>query len=141
VESLQGNNKFPESLSRALDETKPEIVFVPFWIDNHTDHRAVNTALAALSKKKRYQFLIYAYPVWFPLYPNVLSDISNEWEAKKKAISCYRSQLATRDYITMSRSLGQYWACVKGRGISVAETFFKSTVQEYVALGKKLGMK
>jgi hypothetical protein len=60
------------------------------------------------------------------------------WEIKKKAIECYVSQLATRDYVTMRHSLGQYWAKVKSRELDVVESFFRATLTEYVSLGEKM---
>ena len=138
VESLGRARGFPDRLASVLEEKKPDIVFLPFWFDNHTDHRALNSALIEAGARRRFDFLVYAYPVWFPLHPNVLADISGVWEQKKEIISCYRSQLATRDYISMSHSLGSYWASVKGRGLSIVESFFKATFREYVSLGIKI---
>lgn len=138
VESLEKQEDFHLKLINIFEENDPEIVFVPFIIDNHTDHRAVNKALIKISKIKKFNFMIYAYPVWLPLYPNILIDISSVWEQKKRAIECYKSQLATRDYIKMSRSFGQYWAAVKGRGIDAAEVFFKASFNEYITIAKKI---
>jgi LmbE family N-acetylglucosaminyl deacetylase len=138
VSSLSAQKDFPGRLAAVLEQRKPEIVFLPFWFDNHADHRAVNEALMTAAAKKKFGFMIYAYPVWFPLYPNVLMDIGSAWEKKQEMIRCYPSQLATRDYVKMSQSLGQYWAAVKGHGLEIVETFFRATVEEYVALGKKM---
>ncbi len=123
-----------------LKKANPEIVFVPFWFDNHSDHRAFNSALRKVAKKKKFKFLVYAYPVWFPVYPNVLMPIGDVWEKKKEAISFYKSQLATRDYIRMSYSLGQYWAEIKRKGLDTVESFFRASFVEYVSLGKKIGI-
>jgi LmbE family N-acetylglucosaminyl deacetylase len=138
IESLAHQKTLAERLLQVFTTTKPDIIFVPFWFDNHTDHRAVNDALITIAGEQKIDAMIYAYPVWFPLYPNVLVDIGPVWESKKKAIECYPSQLATRDYVAMSRSLGQYWAKVKGRGLDVVETFFRASFSEYVSLGKKI---
>ena len=138
VDSLAQQQDFPDRLISLFSEKKPDIVCLPFYIDNHQDHRAVNEALLRVAEKKKFDFLVYAYPVWSPLYPTVLIDTGSAWETKKTAISCYRSQLATRDYITMSYSLGQYWAKVKGRDLEVVETFFRASFSEYISLGRKL---
>jgi LmbE family N-acetylglucosaminyl deacetylase len=82
--------------------------------------------------------MVYSYPVWMPLYPNVLIDISSEWKAKEEAINCYISQTATRDYVKMSKSLGEYWATVKGRRMQVAESYFRATAEEYTRLCVKI---
>ena len=137
VESLKSEDGLGAKLAGIIDEKKPEIVFIPFFIDNHEDHRAVNSAIASAYSKKQADFMIYAYPVWFPLYPNVLADIGSAWEKKKQAIECYKSQTATRDYVKMARSLGEYWGEVKGRGITNVETFFKASAKEYFVLVRK----
>lgn len=124
-------------LRQTLDEVKPDVVFIPFMLDNHSDHRAASAALAE-ARPADESFMVYAYPVWLPLYPNVLVDVSRQQDTKEKAIGCYKSQLATRDYVKLSRSLGGYWASVKGRGMEAAESFFRATYSEYRSLVKKL---
>ena len=132
-ESLSDNvAKAGLDIQKAIEEYTPGAVFVPFFLDNHVDHRALSLALLNV----KYTGMIYAYPVWSPLYPNVMIDISGEWEEKKKAIECYKSQLATRDYVKMSFSLGQYWAIAKGRNMAVAETFLRLSLIEYLKLVK-----
>ena len=140
VESLAKQDNLSDELFGLFTKIAPDVVFVPFWFDNHTDHRALNSALRKIAKKKMFNFIVYAYPVWFPVYPNVLIEIGDAWDKKKEAISCYQSQLATRDYIRMSYSLGQYWAETKRKGLDTVESFFRASFAEYVALGKKLGI-
>jgi LmbE family N-acetylglucosaminyl deacetylase len=138
VESLDRQKDLPDRLAALCEQKKPDIVFLPFYLDNHVDHRAVNTALASLAGKRSFDFMVYAYPVWFPVYPNVIIDIGDRWEEKKKIIECYASQLKTRDYVRMSLALGQYWAEVKGHGLSVVETFFRASLPAYAALVRKM---
>ncbi|MCL2334915.1 MAG: PIG-L family deacetylase [Endomicrobia bacterium] len=138
IRTLDGNKKFEENLSLIFQKTKPETVFLPFWFDNHPDHRAVSKALISLKKKIPMNFMVYAYSVWTPLNPNCIFDISGVWEEKKKAIECYKTQLASRDYVKIAQSLNQYWAEIKNPQMQYAETFFKATAQEYISLGKKI---
>jgi LmbE family N-acetylglucosaminyl deacetylase len=138
VRTLSGNNDFMQKLAAEISAYVPDILFVPFIIDNHPDHRAVNEALVKAAKTNCFNCMIYAYPVWFPLYPNVLVDVSAVREKKNAAIYCYQSQLATRDYIKMSDALTSYWGCVKGRGIAHAESFFKASFSKYMAMAGDL---
>jgi len=62
VESLDSQKSLQDKLAQVLDLKKPDTVFMPFWLDNHTDHRAVNKALIAISKRKKYDFMVYSYP-------------------------------------------------------------------------------
>ncbi len=138
VESLARQKDLPARLGALCELKKPDIIFLPFYLDNHVDHRAVNAALATMAERTSFDCMVYAYPVWFPLYPNVVIDIGARWKEKKKIIECYASQLATRDYVCMSHSLGQYWAQVKGHGLSVVETFFRASLPTYAALVRKM---
>lgn len=130
--------KAVNKMSETLLNFKPEIVFVPFILDNHKDHRTANEILIRASRLNKFNFLVYAYPVWFPVYPNVLIDISNVWEAKKILIEIYQSQILTRDYVNMAESLARYWATVKGRNLKYLETFFRASISEYSDLCKKI---
>lgn len=138
IRTLDGNKAFENNLVTLFEKTSPEIVFLPFWFDNHPDHRAVSKALIKIRKRIDFNFMVYAYPVWSPLNPNCLIDISNEWEDKKKAIECYKTQTVSRDYVKIAQGLNQYWAEIKMPGMKYAETFFRSTVKEYISLGKKI---
>ncbi|MBM4024122.1 MAG: hypothetical protein FJ280_01785 [Planctomycetes bacterium] len=138
VETLKKQEDLADRFVEIFEERRPDVVLLPFWLDNHVDHRAVNQALLRLAGKKTFRFMVYAYPVWFPLHPNLLIDIGPVWEEKKRAILCYRTQVATRDYVRMSGSLGQYWAVVKGRNLEMVESFFRATFSEYVSMGRKI---
>ncbi|MDR2426603.1 MAG: PIG-L family deacetylase [Endomicrobium sp.] len=138
LRTLDGNKAFEENMIMLLKKTTPEIVFLPFWFDNHPDHRAVSKALIKIKNKIDLNIMIYAYSVWAPLNPNSIIDISDVWEEKKTAIECYKTQTSSRDYVKIAQGLNQYWAEIKIPGMKYAETFFKATVKEYISLGKKI---
>lgn len=138
IRSLNGNAKFEQNLGNILRKVKPDVVFLPFWFDNHQDHRAVSMALINIKKKIRLNFMVYAYPVWSPLNPNCLVDISDVWEQKKMAIECYKTQTVSRNYVKIAKGLNSYWGEIKRPGMQYAEVFFKATIDEYVLLGKKI---
>ncbi|HBU68835.1 MAG TPA: hypothetical protein DEE98_00450 [Elusimicrobia bacterium] len=139
VETLSSAGDLHERLAGILNRENPEVVFVPFVLDNHSDHRALNSALFKASDMIAGNPMVYAYPVWSPLYPNLLVDIEEVWDAKKAAIECYKSQTATRDYVSMAYSLSKYWSTVKGGGLKLAENFFRMSLKKYAELGRKLG--
>ena len=106
--------------------------------DNHQDHIAISRAFAKAYKNKAVEAMVYAYSVWTTLIPNVVIDISQQWEQKKQAIDCYKTQTATRDYVTMAESISKYWSVVKGKDTQYCEAFFRATSDEYVSLVKKI---
>ncbi|MDR1195082.1 MAG: PIG-L family deacetylase [Endomicrobium sp.] len=138
IRSLDGNKAFEENMAMLLKKTSPEIIFLPFWFDNHPDHRAVSKSLIKIKNKIDMNIMVYAYAVWSPLNPNCFVDISSVWEDKKAAIECYKTQTVSRNYVKIAQGLNQYWAEIKAPGTQYAETFFKATIKEYISLGKKI---
>ena len=139
IRSLYKNtNQLAERFTELFNRVKPEIVFLPFMIDNHQDHVAISKAFVKANKIKTLNCMVYAYSVWTTLIPNVIFDISEQWELKKQAIEYYKTQTATRDYVTMASSISKYWSVVKGKNTQYCEAFFKATSSEYVSLVKKI---
>ncbi len=139
IRSLSKNiDELSERFVILFDKVKPDIIFLPFMIDNHQDHIAISKAFVKAYQKKKVDALIYAYSVWLTLIPNVAIDISQQWEEKKKAIDCYKTQTATRDYVTMASSISKYWSVVKGKSTQYCEVFFKASSGEYVRFVKKV---
>ena len=131
VDSLGAQPALEKELALIVSQVKPDIVFAPFWLDNHPDHRAAARAFAKASIAAKHDFVIYAYSVWLPLWPNLLLDVGNVWQAKRIAINSYESQIKGRDFLSMAEGLASYWAQVKGRGIAKAEAYFRLSVCEY----------
>jgi LmbE family N-acetylglucosaminyl deacetylase/O-antigen/teichoic acid export membrane protein len=75
-------------LAEQLEGFEPDIVFVPWPLDGHPDHRAVATSLARLALPSTSE--IWNYEVWTSLPPNRLVDISDWWEDKTNALDCHR---------------------------------------------------
>ena len=139
IRSLYKNtNQLAERFTELFNRVRPDVIFLPFMIDNHQDHVAVSRAFVKAYKKKTMDCFIYAYSVWTTQIPNIVVDISENWEQKKQAIECYKTQLSDRDYITMASSISKYWSVVKGKNTQHCEAFFKATSSEYVSLVKKI---
>jgi len=134
----KNTNLLAEKFTELFNRVRPDIVFLPFMIDNHQDHIAISRAFAKAYKNKAIDCFVYAYSVWTTLIPNVVIDITENWEQKKQAIDCYKTQTATRDYVTMASSISKYWSVVKGKNTQYCEAFFKATSSEYVSLVKKI---
>lgn len=91
-----------------LDEVKPDLLFVPFALDLHKDHREVFNAFSVAwrptSEVSRGVREIYAYETlsethWNVPYveqgflPNVHVDISETLETKLRALACFKTQM------------------------------------------------
>lgn len=135
-DTLMQHFEIQEKLGKLILENSPDVICLPFMLDNHKDHFTINKFLMDVLKKT--DVLIYAYYVWTPFYPNYLVDISEVMEMKIKAASCYKSQLKDRDYIDMITSINRYWGVVKCGKYRYLEPFLNFTSKNYVKLFNKL---
>lgn len=88
-----------EKLRDVLSNQRPEIVYLPFYLEEHPDHRAVSRILLDAVEGTSLQFQCMGYEVWTPLFPNCLVRIDSTIDIKKQALQEYRSQLEQCDYL------------------------------------------
>jgi LmbE family N-acetylglucosaminyl deacetylase len=95
-------------LKEVLEQRKPRLVYLPFYLEEHPDHRATSKVLLDAVAGTSLTFQCIGYEVWTPLFPNCLVKIDRTVEVKKAALSCYRSQLAQTDYLHASIGLNAH---------------------------------
>ncbi|MGM0408659.1 MAG: PIG-L deacetylase family protein, partial [Bacteroidota bacterium] len=99
-------NKLIPAIVGAINEIKPELIFVPNRSDVHSDHRQIFKALIASTKSFRFPFIkkILMYEVisetdFAPalpenvFQPNVFIDISEQFEQKLKIYKYFESEI------------------------------------------------
>jgi LmbE family N-acetylglucosaminyl deacetylase len=74
-------------LAQQLEGFEPDIIFAPWMLDGHPDHRAVASSVARLALPS--WSVIWTYEVWASLPPNRLVDISDWWDDKTSALTCH----------------------------------------------------
>ena len=123
------------SAVRALRElilrTKPDIIFVPSFLDNHPDHRVVNEIVFNAVGNEKVKFEIWAYEVWTPIFVNRLVGI--DINKKQQAMKTQESQLQSRGYDKAILGLNQYRAEMNNLS-GYAEGFFATTYENYKKL-------
>jgi LmbE family N-acetylglucosaminyl deacetylase len=119
-------------LREILERERPEIVYLPFVLERHPDHRAANNVLFAATHGSVLRFECRGYEVWTPLFPNCLVRIDETIHLKRQALSCYQSQLATMDYLHSSIGLNAFRAVGLGsHGGRFAEAFHALELDDY----------
>lgn len=114
-----------------LRNVKPDIVFLPFLMDNHGDHMATNDIFVKASRVYNMDFICYGYEVWTPLSsPNFVVDISKELPIKIAALKQHESQIRECDFIDAFTGLSRYRGALHKKGRS-AEAFVRCSVTEY----------
>jgi N-acetylglucosamine malate deacetylase 1 len=123
---LEPNSKIQNELRNILNSIRPTLVYLPFFLEEHPDHRAAVDILFSASAVSNWQFDCCFYEIWTPLFPNCIVDISNVIDIKKKAIECYHSQLAVNNYQHAFVGLNAYRALALASTTSgFAEAFWR----------------
>ena len=106
-----------KALRRPLEETRPDIIYLPHQNDDHPDHQAALPILrAALRHSRALKPHILAYEIWTPLTTHdVTVDISNVMASKLRALKAHRSQLGEFDYVRAVTGLNQFRGALAGK--------------------------
>ncbi len=129
-----------DRLAEIVSEERPDLIYVPSFLENHIDHFEVSRILLALASKIRLECNVCAYEAWTPLLPNIVVDITEVMEKKKEAAQQYVSQLKQVDYLNAMLGLNRYRSVYVMQGRGYAEAFFFASSHEYVGLMKRLGL-
>ena len=125
-------------IAELLASTNPEALFLPFFADDHDDHRRANQLLraAALSMLLKSRPEIWAYQVYRVIPGNVIVDITEQRNAKAHAIAHYKSQMDRRDWINFALGLNAFNSRLLpgARGPRWAEAFFVVPFDDYIRL-------
>lgn len=126
------------ALKDLLSRIKPDIIFLPSFLDNHSDHRVANEIFlnAASKMPEAKNFQVWAFEIWTPIFVNRLVDISLYIKTKQEAIRCHESQLLSRGYDKAILGLNQYRAEIN-KISGVAEGFFAAPFEIYRDLYRK----
>ena len=128
------------ALRNLLRERRPEVVYLPSFMDVHADHWATNRVLyAALTESPAPGgFVCRGYELWTPLLANRVLDITDVVEVKRQALEQFESQLAHVDYVRTLLGLNAYRSIYFQRGRGYAEAFYECTPQVYRDLFERL---
>ena len=129
----------PESMARlaaVINDFSPEVVFLPFCLDDHDDHRRASHLLLAVYRHHLLQssFEIWAYQVYSVLLPNVIVDITEVADRKAHIITLWKSQCQKRNwphYILGLNAFNQRFLPNDSKA-RYAETFFVLPLKAYM---------
>ncbi len=124
-QKLEPSGDLCEKLAGILKALKPQLIFLPFFVDYHHDHLAVTKILLNAMSLTRVDANLVNYECVAPIFPNRLVDITSTIELKANAIKSFASQLQSNDYInTIPYGLNRFrsYGLLQGKGF--AEAFF-----------------
>ena len=124
-------------ISKVINEIKPNIIYLPFKGDVHSDHRKIFEASYSCTKSFRYPFIKKIYMMetlseteFAPstkedsFIPNVFVDISDFMDKKIEIMKVYESEIAEHPFPRSERNL-RALATLRGAtaGCAYAESF------------------
>lgn len=124
-------------ISEVFNEIKPSIVFIPFYNDVHTDHKAIAEATISCTKWFRYPFIekvLYYETIsetdfnidstGSKFNPNVFIDVSQYLDEKMRIMSIYESEMGEFPYPRSEKAIRSL-AYLRGSqsGAEAAEAF------------------
>jgi len=127
-----------EQLKQIIMNIKPDIIFTPYLMDYHPDHRCVSQMLAEVITDK--DVFIAMYEVWVPiLYPNFYIDISEFWDRKLAALNCYGSQIEQYSIKKKAENLNQMRASLSMRKrVKYIEAYKGFYAEKYIQIVQML---
>jgi LmbE family N-acetylglucosaminyl deacetylase len=118
-----------------LRKFQPDLVYLPFYLEEHVDHRAASQVLLDAVAGTQLKFQCIGYEVWTPLFPNCLVRIDASIDTKKQALQEYRSQLQQCDYLHASIGLNAHRSAgllqEPGGTGGYAEAFYVTSLPQY----------
>lgn len=137
---LASDRHIASRLREILEHMRPEIVYVPFFLEHHPDHRAASGVLLEATRGVGLSFECRGYEVWTPLFPNCVVRIDETLHLKQQALRCYESQLAVMDYMHGCMGLNAYRAMnCGGPAVRFAEAFHAAALADYQRLCRAAG--
>lgn len=132
--ALDADKEMPMRLTRAIADSRPDIVMLPYVLDDHDDHRRVNDLWLSGDRTAAANAEVWAYQVYSVVLPNVAIDITAAHERKADLIRRYESQMQRRDWANFA--LGRdAWSSrwLEGRKTAAwAEPFFVVPASDYL---------
>lgn len=130
------NNEALLQFSKIINDFSPEVVFLPFLLDDHDDHRRASHLLFLAQSKRFLQcnFVVWAYQVYTTLLPNVIVDITDIILEKKQWIKMWTIQNKTRNWAHFTLGLNAFNQrfLLNSAEAKYAEGFFVLPLKEYL---------
>jgi LmbE family N-acetylglucosaminyl deacetylase len=122
------NKDLVQRLINKIQELNIQRVYTTSILEIHPDHYSLAQiaiqAVTELYKKFNSNIDLVMYEIGVPLHPNILVDISEYIDKKKRAIRCFESQLNNQDYERHILGLQSYRAYTLAKDVKFVEAFY-----------------
>lgn len=119
-----------------LSVSDKEWIFIPNFLDQHPDHKAVTPLLQSLLTERGYSpnLKIVFYEIWgaLPVWNAYLALDEMSWHKKQNLIACFQSQVKQIDYASRIYGLHTYRGIAAG--LPAVEAYLVLDVQDFLAI-------
>jgi LmbE family N-acetylglucosaminyl deacetylase/O-antigen/teichoic acid export membrane protein len=124
-----------EGLRLVLADSRPQIIFAPWPLDDHPDHRATSLAVAAALRSSGLESTteVWTYEVWAALPANRLVDVTSVWPQKEAALNEHRCGRVTFD-LDAHLALARWRSIFAMNGNGYAEAFLALRSSDFCQL-------
>jgi LmbE family N-acetylglucosaminyl deacetylase len=123
------------AITPIVEQFKPDAVFVPWFLDGHSDHRAMSQAVARLEPSPEVE--VWAFEWWSALPANRVVDITSVYAKKEACVAAHETAHLAFDVgaaLALSR-----WRSLHGlHGKGYAEAFLTAPHAEYRQLVERV---
>jgi LmbE family N-acetylglucosaminyl deacetylase len=117
-----------------IEDYHPEIIFLPFFLDNHPDHKESAVIAAHALNRYKVPVVCYCYEVWTALFPNVLIDITDMMDKKIRAIEAHESQVSHLNLVSSVIGLNSYRSLGLSEDVKFCEAFYKCSKEQFIKM-------
>lgn len=121
-----------EKLRSAIEKIRPDVILLPWFLDNQRDHRVTNILFGWSCAQL--DCMVMGFETWLLCQPNGVLDITPFLEDKLDLIKIYKTQVATVDYHSYVRGLAATRAFlhpINSRRSGAVEAFFTLPGRDY----------
>lgn len=116
-------------VASAAGEYGPDVVYLPWELDGNSDHMALHEAVVRGLGRAGYEGHAYGYEVWAPNpRPDVVVDITELVELKRRAVQHYLTQMAYGDLLHPVLGMNSYRSLLLERSKGYGEAFSRIRV-------------
>jgi len=132
---LRSNRLIEKYFSQLLSDYQPDIIYIPSFLDTNSDHFETAKILIRAISHSKISARIFSYEIWSPTFANAFVKIDRVINDKRKALSLFKSQLRSRNYLDAALALNHYRGSIFNAG-KFAEAYFSCPAELLVKLFK-----
>ena len=133
------NQHDAQRLREQVETLRPDVVLIPWFLDDLPDHRMANLLYASACADL--DCMVLGMEIWTPCQPNAYFDITPWQQEKLDLVRIYKTQLATIDYERLVTGMALTRGFQMGsapRRASAAEAFLALPNRDYCDIVRAL---